>query len=237
MGCVHAHEPNFYVSCGINSCCRSYTNLYSFKKHLYRKHRLELEFYPFSESFRERDDHTGTQDSDVSEEPPTHMLSKRTTALLLLKTREVRKVSQRALDEDLTIFVRAVVSSLEFEMKHNLELLGGEDTFLHAFNDVFHKYSTIDFFQGLNSRYLQEKYYRECLGMLVRLLLLLRCFHLNFIVCFKEPLEIKLGDTLTLTGNARPHLKRMLLKHPVIMEEVYNTCNMISCKECCCVLS
>ena len=88
--------------------------------------------------------------------------------------------------------------------------------------------------------------------MLVRLLLLLSCFHLNFIVCFKEPLEIKLGDTLTLTGNSKPHLKRigeyiytiplleslkMLLKDPVIMEEVYNTCNMISCKEFCCVLS
>lgn len=49
--------------------------------------------------------------------------SKCTTALRLFKTREVFKASQKTLDgitEDLTIFVRAVVSSLEFEIRHNM---------------------------------------------------------------------------------------------------------------------
>ena len=112
----------------------------------------------------------------IHEEVPT-MLSKRTTALLLLKTREVHKVSKKALDgipEDLTIFVRAVVISLEFEIRRYIELSSISDgTIVRVFNDVFHKYSTMDLFQGLHSKYFQEKYYRDCLGMLVRLLFIL----------------------------------------------------------------
>ena len=57
-------------------------------------------------------------------EVPT-MLSTCTTALRLFKSREVFKVSQKTLDgitEDLTIFVRAVVSSLEFEIRCNTNI-------------------------------------------------------------------------------------------------------------------
>ena len=40
---VHSHDPNFFVTCGINSCpstFREFTTLYS---HVYRKHRDMLE--------------------------------------------------------------------------------------------------------------------------------------------------------------------------------------------------
>ena len=33
IGLVHAHEPNFHVSCGIQGCPRTYKNYYSFRKH------------------------------------------------------------------------------------------------------------------------------------------------------------------------------------------------------------
>ena len=66
------------------------------------------------------------------------------------------KALQKALDaiaEYLTIFVRAIVSSLEFEIKRDIELSSVSDgTILHVFNNVFHKHSTMDLFQGLNSK-------------------------------------------------------------------------------------
>ena len=43
MAAVHAHDPAFHVVCGIAGCARSFTNFYSFKKHLYRKHQDYLD--------------------------------------------------------------------------------------------------------------------------------------------------------------------------------------------------
>ena len=40
---VHAHEANFHVTCGIQGCPRSYSNYYSYKKHMYQKPREVLE--------------------------------------------------------------------------------------------------------------------------------------------------------------------------------------------------
>ena len=38
IGAVHAHHPGFRVVCGINGCPRTYTNYYSYRKHIWPKH-------------------------------------------------------------------------------------------------------------------------------------------------------------------------------------------------------
>ena len=38
IGLIHAHEPNFQISCGINDCCSSFKIFESFRRHIYRKH-------------------------------------------------------------------------------------------------------------------------------------------------------------------------------------------------------
>ena len=42
IGAVHAHDPSFYVQCGIQSCVQTYTKFCSFKKHIYRHHKEQL---------------------------------------------------------------------------------------------------------------------------------------------------------------------------------------------------
>ena len=50
IGLVHAHEPNFHVSCGIKGCPRTYKNYYSFRKHLQPGVDIKIVFVskPFS---------------------------------------------------------------------------------------------------------------------------------------------------------------------------------------------
>ena len=43
MASVHAYDPRFFVLCGVDGCTRTYRNFYSFKKHMYRKHRAHLD--------------------------------------------------------------------------------------------------------------------------------------------------------------------------------------------------
>ena len=56
IGTIHSCEPNFSITCGVHSCPRRYSNFFSFKKHLYRKHRAELELQEFTPIFSNGDD-------------------------------------------------------------------------------------------------------------------------------------------------------------------------------------
>ena len=111
MAAVHAHDPIFHIYCGIGGCARTYTNFYSFKKHLYRRHRESLEMAgPFTTTSENPSTHTGgvgtdetlwdAGDSDVQPELEqgsntfTRFQQKKQMALFLLKTKEVRKFSK-----------------------------------------------------------------------------------------------------------------------------------------------
>ena len=39
MAAVHSCEPGVHIIFGIEGCSANYTNFFSFKKHVYRKHR------------------------------------------------------------------------------------------------------------------------------------------------------------------------------------------------------
>ena len=175
IGTIHSCEPNFSITCGVHSCPRRYSNFFSFKKHLYRKHRAELELQEFTPIFSNGDDEvhflnnetqaaeTGADVFDVNPITSTTEL-KKTAALFLLKTKEVNKVSQKALDsiiEDVSSFINFIIKSLELDIKQCL-------TNSNDINEVLQKYLKLDPFYGLNTLYFQEKYYRECCGLLVR---------------------------------------------------------------------
>ena len=190
MGNVHSFDPNFRVCCGIDSCSRTYTNFHSFKKHLYRKHRFELdcsEVNVSSSSAQKNNVHLynnedvcttngdaedGTNSS--SSAPSTFITMndslKRSTALFTLKAKEVHKVSQKALDglmEDFTLLIREVTDSLETDVRQSIGNATGGDDISDVLDQCFKKYSNLNPFDGLNSKHLQDKYYCESLEMLV----------------------------------------------------------------------
>lgn len=48
IGLVHAHEPNFSITCGLKDCQSSFSKYHSFRRHLYRKHKQS--FFPCTEN-------------------------------------------------------------------------------------------------------------------------------------------------------------------------------------------
>ena len=105
MAAVHAHDPRFFICCGIQGCSRSYQNFYSFKKHLYQKHRESLDVSVPVEvtnlSFSSVSEDGGSDVDfplEIENEGRPYPLPKfqhmKQMALFLLKAREVRKVSQ-----------------------------------------------------------------------------------------------------------------------------------------------
>lgn len=175
IGNIHAHESNFFVNCGINLCTRTYTNFYSFKKHIYRKHRSELDCSDLSQStlpLTEDEEHDCTYYDDNQTEIVTECEAtedrKRISALFLLKTKEVHKVTQKALDgviQDMSSFIKLITDSMEHDIRQCLDQ--NNITLDTNLSNVFLQYSTLDPFQGLHSKYLQEQYYHDFLGLLV----------------------------------------------------------------------
>ena len=102
----HRFDPNLTICCTLSTCTEVYTNLDSFRKHVYRKHRDILcpednseEDITFDDDVVD-DNELGCdevlENSDRSCTPS--LFSRRTSALFLLKTREERKVTQTALN-------------------------------------------------------------------------------------------------------------------------------------------
>lgn len=149
IGAVHSFEPGFSITCGVRGCARTYKNFRSFRKHLLRQHEADMERTSNTssapggnESSTENDD---TANEDLGDDEPadcdTLTDKKRSAALFLLKTKEICRVTQSALN-------------------HIVE--GMTELFQVHTDD-----STARPFKGLETAHLQEKYYREELNLLV----------------------------------------------------------------------
>ena len=163
---------------GIGGCARTYVNFYSFKKHVYRRHRVNLEMAdPFTMTSGEPNTHTGGTGSDESlwnadDDPEleqednctvTKLQQKQQMALFLVKTKEIRKVSQVALDgiiEDFTLILQETIQRLREEVNSCLIENGLSITTFDGLLGIFDNQSTLNPFSELESKYKQEKFYR-----------------------------------------------------------------------------
>lgn len=191
MATVHAYDPHF---CGLEGCSRTYSNFFSFKKHVYRKHRSCLSLSgPFVTSSAVND--TGNTSMDVEEhleildaedlddcEEQLDVLGERENlvntkfeylkqmAIFLLKTKEVRKVSQAALEgliADFTSMLQLTIHQIKCEVRSSLKNNGLSMSTIDSLEKVFHNPQRNEPFLGLETKFLQEKFYREHLNILV----------------------------------------------------------------------
>ena len=106
---AHRFDAGLSIRCGINSCTEQYTNLESFRSHIYRKHREVLVSAPVTDSGLAETVLSSSLDQEASEtdddgwevgvqEVEQRTCPKRLAALFLLKTREERRVTQTALN-------------------------------------------------------------------------------------------------------------------------------------------
>lgn len=124
VGCVHAHEPNFHIVCGINGCPCTYKNYYSFCKHLHRSHPLCMSTHEMSThqmlSGDSREDLGDTFSESTSYYVPvegtevTEEAARHSAALFIIKTKEVLNITQTATSQivnDVSEMMRNTVSS------------------------------------------------------------------------------------------------------------------------------
>ena len=133
----HRCDPGLHIVCGINSCNEMYKNYDSYRTHVYRKHRETLLSIPRQElsiGHGSNSAHSSPTQEEIEEieepsavenptsEDPFHtptspiLISKRSAALFLLKTREERKVTQTALNgivQDLSGILKDALEGLK----------------------------------------------------------------------------------------------------------------------------
>ena len=100
---------------------------------------------------------------------------RRASALFLLKLKEHRRLSQVALDDIVEewggLFSHAV-KRLSARVREKLSSSGIDVEDIDGLDDMFEDIP--DPFKGLKTRFLQEKYYRESLGLVVGILFTLK---------------------------------------------------------------
>ena len=109
IGFVHAWEPRFRVTCGIEGCIRTYTSYRCYRAHIVNKHNelISDESVNTEESFLQNSDHEATHSIEEMDSAPfddslTEVSAERpklyNKALFLLKLKEERRLSQVAVN-------------------------------------------------------------------------------------------------------------------------------------------
>ena len=170
IGTSHRYDPGLSIRCGIDLCPETYTKFESFRSHVYRKHRdvLHLSAKDNSDHQPETDDpefsipHNDPVGSGVSAQPsatdrqPNLQLS---AAKFLIKTKEECKLTQVSIDK----LVTSIRGLWDQAMQDLRQRLAG------SLPDEFDE-SVLDtpLFEGIETHYLQQKYYREHFRYVVR---------------------------------------------------------------------
>lgn len=176
LGIVHAHEAGFHVQCAKEGCPRSYKNFYSYKKHMYHKHRdLLNDFAPAEavpdtsvsllESFSSIDTldefEEGEDDgSNFTDSSSSLQERQRRAALLALKTRHVHKVAQSSIPGvmcDFSTLLESTVRGLKLKVTQAIQ----NSELKSEVEKIFDTPDVIDPFGGLDNEYRLKQYYSE----------------------------------------------------------------------------
>ena len=182
MAAVHAHEPEFHIISGVAGCVRSYSNFYSFKRHVYRKHREHLNITSRHSTAAHSSDIasvvTASDDFDFSDmlecdnfnDTHSDFQHTKNMALFLLKAKEIRKVSQMSLDgltSDFGNILQRTIKQLKLDINRCLQTSSINMEAIQGLTETFNHPNITNPFRQLESRYQQEKFYKEHLNLLV----------------------------------------------------------------------
>ena len=178
IGLMHSHESGFRVTCGVGGCTCLYTKFSSYKKHMYTKHRDVLCVSTERCSSNMADSSlvvstmpVGEEELDEEEHHPYIAQRDRSTALFILKAREIHKIPQSSLDHllgDISTYVDMIKSRLMDNVAVSLRRRGisMEDDLQAITNSP----DVSDPFNGLHSEYLQRQYFIKHFNLVVSVL-------------------------------------------------------------------
>ena len=173
IGVVHSWEPDFKIPCGINGCPKIYTSYRSYRKHIIQKHQ-ELLVDEISEdqndtnstTVLENDINNTTEgeeeysNSNMDESGSPDPL--RNKAAFLLKLKEERRVSQKAINgivDDMNTLFEEELATLKTGVISCFASNQGTVETVRRVKEVFEQKTSVSFFHGLGSEHLQKAYY------------------------------------------------------------------------------
>ena len=171
IGEVHRFDPGLVIRCGIERCPQTYTNYESFRSHVYRKHRTMLHAIS-TPSATEMDESSNPSDI-ITDEAVDDLITtgppnlKDFGAKFLLKVREEYRIPQSTLNKlinDVKGLWVVALDSIKIKLEKEVESMSSAidiESFKKCFEDSF----PLD---GLESEYLQLKYYKQHFNYLVR---------------------------------------------------------------------
>ena len=180
VGCVHAHEPNFHIVCGINGCPCTYKNYHFFRKHLHRSHpfcmsthEMSTHQMPSGDSSEDLGDtfsestsyYVPVEGTEVTEEAARH-----SAALFILKTKEVLNMTQTATNQivnDVSEMMRNTLSQVATKVSSVLAANNISIDDVRGVSKVFRDENLQNPFHGLQTQHTQQKYFRDHLGLVV----------------------------------------------------------------------
>lgn len=171
MATVHSCEPNLHLVCGISGCSRNYTNFFSFKKHVHRKHQefLDTVLPPphitpivYSGSISDLTQETESDDDQFLAPPIDEKMS---AAQFMLKSRALYQTTEAHLSSILDDLSGLLDQKLEYTKQKALGIVNKFSTSNQAQSEMTcHFYEP---FAGFETRYLQDKYFVDKVGLVV----------------------------------------------------------------------
>ncbi len=174
MAAVHSCDPNFHIVCGLEGCSRNYTNFYSFKRHVYRNHRAVVGKDLRTPSAHEDDDDVQTIcNSGVDPSLSLHSNDdeRRSVAGFVMKSRAVYKTTEAHLSSIIDDFSALLDRTADYAKQKMLDVAKKFDlpaTVSDELTKVFDSPAITQQFAGFETKYLQDKFMREEMGLVVR---------------------------------------------------------------------
>ena len=115
----------------------------------------------------------GCSEHEASEHNSSHQMitdKRKASALFLLKAKEVNKISQSGLNaiiQDFTTLLDQKINSLKVEVSRVLRQRGAEEDICTEILSLFSESWLQNPFNGLDTEFLQQKFYTEAFGLVV----------------------------------------------------------------------
>lgn len=183
IGLVHAtKETPFHITCGLGGCRKTFSNFRTYRNHVYSIHSdgdalssPESAPLPISslvcggvddgDDVEEEDGatHNRTGYSDIVQEA---------AARFILKTKETHQLTQTVMNsiiKDTTIFSQIMLGELHYATTEKLTAAGVDSQIIGSLAPLFQDYGRFGQpFQGLETTYLQMKYFQQHFNFIVR---------------------------------------------------------------------
>lgn len=161
----HSSTLDFSYSCGISGCIQTFNTYSAMVSHLQRKHpRFEVSTDDLNTNTPQEEGESVPQVFDDSQLDPVEMVdelsAKKSAALLLLNLKERHRLTQSAVN----FTVGQIKQMMEYAFK---DIKMSIQSQLHEVHLNLDQCFNINLFEGLETEYLQSKFYLEHFNLVV----------------------------------------------------------------------